>query len=108
MARKKIAKPDQELYKAFETVMSFPEGQTVLRHILELTEYHSDLKRLSPTGELNADATIYNLGRRDVWIGIRPYLTSEQQIALEVVAEREKRKRDREAEILDSINEDKE
>lgn len=73
-----------ELEKAYAAVMSFPEGLTVLRHILGVTGYADILKTYDPqTSELNVNATLYNLSKRDVWIQIKEYLTPKQQCILE-------------------------
>lgn len=74
-----------ELEKAYAAVMSFPEGIRVLRHILEITGYSSDeIKTYDPsTSELNANATIYNLSKRDVWLEVKKFITPKQQCVLE-------------------------
>lgn len=73
------------LEKAYSAVLSFPEGLTVLRHILELTGYTTDdIKRYDPkTSELNIHASLYNLAQRDLWIEIKKYITPKQQCVLE-------------------------
>lgn len=81
--RKKVSYPEQ-LKKAYDTVMSFPEGMRVLRHILTLSGYNDPLMHIDPQSmEVNKIGTITNVAKRDMWFEIRKYLRPEHQLRLE-------------------------
>lgn len=81
----KALTPHEALEKAYYSVLKFPEGIIVMKHILELTGYNAkDLMTFNPaTSELNIHATVYNLSKRDVWVKIKEFLTPEQQAFIE-------------------------
>jgi len=84
VAKKKAENPADRLRKAYDTVMSFPEGRRVLRHILDECGYAAPLMMLDPVSfEVNQIGSIVNLAKRDIWMEIRKYITPEQQYQLE-------------------------
>lgn len=69
----------QQLAQAWDRVANTPDGLQVLQHILKMTGYQDKLMTFNPaTSELNTQATIYNLSKRDVWTGIQKMLTPAQ------------------------------
>lgn len=84
MARQKKLTPPEQMQKAFETVMAFPEGERVLRHILYLSGYNEALMMLDPVSfEVNQLGTVVNVAKRDMWLEIRKYLKPEHLLRLE-------------------------
>jgi hypothetical protein len=70
--------------KAWDRIVRSYEGIDVLKDIYQLTEYDGALIRFDPnTSELNPYATMYNNGRRSVWLEIRAKLTPEQRSLIE-------------------------
>ena len=82
MASKKDA--HEQLRDAYSAMAEFPEGREVLRHIFKLCGYSAPLLRVANTGEVNVQASMYNLARRDVWLDIRQYLGKVEREWIEV------------------------
>lgn len=53
--------------------------QIVLRHLAKICGFYIPSRILSPSNEINPYATIYNDGRRSVYLDIRRMLTDEQR-----------------------------
>lgn len=70
--------PQEKLDREFRAVMSFPEGRSVLRHILGLCRYNSPLSRLD-----NVNATLYNVAQRDLWLQIRERIDPKERALIE-------------------------
>jgi hypothetical protein len=81
----KALTPHETLEKAYFSILKFPEGVLIMKHILDITGYNApDLMTYNPaTSELNINASIYNLSKRDVWVKIKEFLTPEQQAYIE-------------------------
>jgi hypothetical protein len=70
--------------KAWDTISRSYEGIDVLKDIYQMTEYDAALIRYDPrSSEMNPYATMYNNGRRSVWLEIRAKLTPEQRSLIE-------------------------
>lgn len=84
MVRKKKISYADKLKLAYAAVMTLPEGQTVLRHVLCLSGYNEPLMMLNPvTHDVNSTGSIVNLAKRDVWYEVRKYLNPTQIYLLE-------------------------
>lgn len=73
----------EELDRAYRAVCSFPEGVQVLRHICELTGYRKALTSVNQQGEINVQASLNNLAKRDLWQVIQMYLDDESKVKIE-------------------------
>lgn len=73
----------EKLERAFEVIMAHAEGVEVLRHIMELSGYQKELMTYNNQFELNTNATIYNLSKRDIWIEIRKLLSAKNLSEIE-------------------------
>lgn len=80
MASKKAT----NLQDAYAAMVEFPEGREVLRHIFNLCGYDKPLLTVNSGGEVNMQASMYNLARRDIWLDIRQHLGKVEREWIEV------------------------
>ncbi|HEY9791440.1 MAG TPA: hypothetical protein V6D22_13635 [Candidatus Obscuribacterales bacterium] len=74
----------EDVLRAFDSVANTPDGEIVLRAIFELSRYDKGVMTYDAnTSDLNVNATIYNLSKRDVWLKFRQYLTAEKRALIE-------------------------
>lgn len=74
-----------ELVKAIEAVTATKEGVVLFRHLLSVCGYNSNsVVENKITGEANAYATMYNEGRRDVYVVLRKDIPLEALIEIEL------------------------
>lgn len=75
---------EEKRKRAYAAVAAMPEGQAVLKHIFSVCAYDESLVRINEQGEINVQASMYMLARREVWRAMQPYLSLADRQIIEV------------------------
>ena len=83
-ARIQLDKERAIIKTALEAAVSDPNVAIVLRHIARISGFFQNARVINPqTGDVNANGTIYNVGRESVYLDLRRMMTDEVRTIVE-------------------------
>lgn len=75
----------KKYFAAIKRASATADGKILLHYLMTQCGYQrNSVQGSKSSGELLKTNTLYNEGRRDVWLGLRKYLTTEALIKVEI------------------------